>query len=132
MYLLVTGCSESYESRYASYGEAEQRGAIKNGWIPENIPKTAVDIVKKHNVERRSTIISFAYTGRFRDMLGDDCELADKKNLIWPNISAKWWPQDLNVDYKETIDLPYVFYWCNNLEGFYAISTLTNRAYFWQ
>jgi len=57
--LTVSACSEQVEARYASYGDAVEKGAVRRGWIPAYVPPSATEIVEVHNLDTNAQLLRF-------------------------------------------------------------------------
>jgi hypothetical protein len=55
----VASCSDTYETTYANYAEAENDGAVARGWIPDFVPRNAHDIQELHNVDTNQQTLTF-------------------------------------------------------------------------
>lgn len=91
--LIVTaGCRESLESHYDTYDAAVADGAIKRGWLPQWLPKSATDIHEWHNIDTNATTASFAYGHEDPSIFLAGCE---QENEVRRNPgSSSWWPND--------------------------------------
>jgi hypothetical protein len=57
--LALAGCRETYRARYATYRDAEQRGAVQRGWIPAFVPRSATDIAEAHQLDMNTQRLRF-------------------------------------------------------------------------
>ena len=89
--LLIPGCFEQYETRYASLGDALD--SIEAGWIPRYLPASARDIRERHDVESNEIWISFRYDPEDSTWMEDACEPAE--HVPGPHRSPGWWPVPL-------------------------------------
>jgi hypothetical protein len=48
---LVTGCSDTVESRYATRSDAEADALFERGWLPAIIPSSSREIVMKNDLD---------------------------------------------------------------------------------
>lgn len=77
---LLISCSEELEESYASFAEAENDGAVKRGWVPAFVPKSARDIHDTHNLDTNAQTLEFranpsdvhAMVAGLRPILPDD------------------------------------------------------------
>jgi len=58
--LFLSACSERFTAYYPKYEDALKAGAVKCGWIPEIIPKMAIDIHEQHDID--TTLFYFGMT----------------------------------------------------------------------
>ncbi len=54
-----TGCGGQQEASYADLIAAERAGAIRQGWIPDWVPKSARDLREVHNIDTNQSMLSF-------------------------------------------------------------------------
>jgi hypothetical protein len=90
--LFAAGCKESFESNYPTYDAAIADGAVKRGWLPDWLPKSATDIHEWHNIDTNATIASFAYGQAEPSVFLAGChpETQTRRN----HGRASWWPND--------------------------------------
>lgn len=55
----LVACSERATKFYPKYEDAANDGAVKRGWIPEIVPKTATEIHEHHNLDTNEVWIRF-------------------------------------------------------------------------
>jgi hypothetical protein len=66
---------ETPTSRYESYAEAQEAGAMQEGeWIPSFLPKSSRNIVEAHNRDTKKQLVTFDYTPGDLGALETDCE----------------------------------------------------------
>jgi len=101
---VLTGCAELSgegdikSSKYTSFQEASQKGAFKSGWLPQALPRSAMNIVEAHNVDSNELWATFRYSNNDIHGLTKECAINQKARL--PNAkrtkrSAAWWPAEL-------------------------------------
>jgi hypothetical protein len=93
---------ENPSAEYESFGDAVRAGAVgPNGWIPEFLPKSAEQIVERHNIDTNESSLTFQFSG---------------SDLHVPDSCVKIPSQDSSVH----------AYTCNRrteLGGFWSVST---------
>ncbi len=92
---LSGGCSDEYESRYASKAEAVRDGAIARGWIPDILPADALDIREVHNIDTNRTWCCFTSPGgveQVRKRLQEVGAKQDAGPRSPEGRSPAWWP----------------------------------------
>ena len=57
--VLVVGCYEKERAEYATYAEAERQGAVRRGWIPAYVPRSATDIAEAHDLDANTQRLRF-------------------------------------------------------------------------
>ena len=81
---------DSRESSYATYEAAVHDGAIKRGWLPGWLPRTASNIHEWHDQDTNETLASFAYGNakpeEFLRLCRRDPSAPQSRHR------AKWWP----------------------------------------
>jgi hypothetical protein len=57
----LVGCEllEEKESHYATYEQAEREGAVKRGWIPAYVPRSATNIRERHDLDTNDQALRF-------------------------------------------------------------------------
>jgi hypothetical protein len=57
--LVLSSCSDSTTTLYATHADAVKDGAVGRGWVPSFIPGDAVDIRESHAVDVGQVVITF-------------------------------------------------------------------------
>ena len=66
---------------YATLQDAMEAGVIKQGWLPDFLPRSARDIREKHNYEENRVIACFSFdpSEKMLRMLSEAIEVADDR-----------------------------------------------------
>ena len=92
---LCCGCSETIESRYSNTNEAIRSGAIARGWVPDILPKDAVDIREFHKIDTGQTWGCFITPGGLQQVRTRLLEVGAKQEegTLPPEAGGPpWWP----------------------------------------
>lgn len=121
---LLSGCdsldgkNDWISSEYSTMQEAVDAGALRNGWIPSDMPASAHSIVEVHSVDSNEIWLKFQYEGqgieRLRDKCTEDPEVAlpDAKRT---RLNVPWWPQGLSPG-DEALSGEFVFFSCHGVK----------------
>jgi hypothetical protein len=135
--LQLIACSERATKYYPKYEDASIDGAVKRGWIPEIVPKTATEIYEQHDLDTNEVWIRFNVQGKENGgvtaglkKLTDD-EIS-KIKLMYP-AKVNWWfevliqqsPSNDNALNAEVFRVK-----CNG-DGYLAIDRVSEKAYYW-
>ena len=76
---------ENKESKFATYSQLESSDLIKNGWVPNYLPRSAYDIHETHNIDTNEIKIRFSYKVGDIQSLVNACDLtvSDKLKSIF-------------------------------------------------
>ena len=130
--LLVSGCDffERKDNKYKDYSEAIESQSWKGGWLPELLPKDAINIFESHYIDRPSVIVSFEFTGDFKAVLDNKC--TKTPHIKFADMNASWWPNNLTGEAFGSSH-EYHYYKCFD-KGvcYFAIPFDQQKAYFWR
>lgn len=56
---ICIGCNEVMRESYKDYAAAERAGAVTRGWIPDFVPRSAVDIAEVHDLDLNTQRLRF-------------------------------------------------------------------------
>jgi len=80
----AASCGETMESHYPDRAAAVAGGAIKRGWLPEWLPRSARNIEAWHDLDTNRTIASFSYEASDAPVLPSECRAPDPRTAkIW-------------------------------------------------
>lgn len=131
--LIVSGCelSETREASYADYSAAEKAGEVKRGWIPAYIPKSAVNIRLKYDIENNQTWLTFHVSGDDLLWIQSSCERVSGSEMDYPRKSpARWWPSGLINNVSQQQGGFYEYYRCQN-KGMVAFDKNRKEFFYW-
>lgn len=137
MALLVIACSEQATKFYPKYEDAANDGAVKRGWIPEIVPKTATEIHEHHNLDTNEVWIRFNVPRLDRNRLTaglkklTDEEIAKIKMKHPSKVS--WWFEGLTQQSPANDNAlnSEVFRVNCNGDGYLASDRVSERVYYW-
>ena len=118
--LAIISCSQELilEEFYADWDAAEQSGSIRRGWIPNWLPKEAINIREKHDLDSSAVAISFDHADQIFQFKKVVCEKGS--DAPKPFIKMKNFPNKINE--LEGVQL---------CDGFY-VYRLDKTFYFWK
>jgi hypothetical protein len=89
--LVVAGCSDRYESSYATYADAKSRGALGPGkWLPEFLPRSAREIREEHDIDTNELWVAFT----FEEELSAPASCARSSHqAVLDDRAPRWWLQ---------------------------------------
>ena len=100
--LTLGACDETQRATYATYSAAETEGAVRRGWIPEYVPRSATDITEVHDLDLNTQRLRFrAPEADLRAMVAAfvPISLAEARSLaVWSPALSGDWPAELSVD----------------------------------
>ena len=132
--LSIAGCSDRFESRYASLTEAEKKGALERGWIPDSLSESTFGIVEVHDTDTNEVWGAFQFQPRESPFSspGIGATSSDaQRDLRSPEIG--WWPTLLIAPFDEMkISQAGFKLYTNSTNSFYfAINQSEGKGYFW-
>jgi len=139
MAIAFTACSERFTEYYPKYEDAAKDGAVKRGWIPEIVPKTAIEIHEQHDLDTNDVWIRFTFPSSRRDQLTSGLKRlsndeVEKVRVRRPS-NVDWWfegliqqaPANDNALNAEI----YVVKCHEDRAGYLALDRTSQRVYFW-
>lgn len=133
----LIACSERATKYYPKYEDAASDSAVKRGWIPEIVPKTATEIHEQHDLDTNDVWLRFNVPS-----LGKGKLSAGLKGLTDEEISkiklknpskADWWFEGLiqqSPSNDNALNAEVFRVNCNG-DGYLAIDRSTQRVYYW-
>ena len=90
----LQGCApETVQSRYDTYVLAERNGAIRAGWLPQWLPKTATNVAEIHNIDTNAVMWGATVPLGQEVSLPEGCKAAARSQLPPPQFKPVWWPE---------------------------------------
>lgn len=82
--MTAAACSDTYDTTYATYAEAQRDGAIVRGWIPDFVPHNARNIRDVHNLDtNEQTLIFYIEPGAVLEFInGFDATVGDDTSIM--------------------------------------------------
>ena len=132
--LSCVGCSDSFESHYASFSEAKKSGAVERGCIPTALTEKTFDIVEVHHADTNETWGSFQFPPRENSFGSAPIEAtaADAQGGLTAS-DEKWWPSSLEVPFDEMkiSQAGFKLFGDSTKEFYFAINHGEGKGYFW-
>ena len=125
-----TACAEQQEASYADLGAAERAGAVRQGRVPEWLPKSARGLREVHNFETNQSMLAFRYDPGERLTLPDSCSQVRPSEVPAASFAASWWPRD--VPSSKFVTHRHAFFSCETGRAFLALSASSGAAYYWR
>jgi len=126
----VAGCDETPEVYYPGYEVAISSDAIVRGWIPVWLPKSAIEIREKHNLDTNQSMLAFRFNGSEKVEVASGCERIEPINLKEPPFKVSWWPGDVPASRLSTYR--HSFYSCEGGKAFLALSAKLGEGFYWR
>jgi len=137
--LLLSACSERFTAYYPKYEDALKAGAIKRGWIPEIIPKTATDIHEQHDIDTNEVWIRFDLPSADKNrLMAGMRKLTDREILnlrVGHPSRADWWFENLIQQQPANNNALnaeiYVVKCREDKNGYMAFDHISQMVYYW-
>jgi len=135
---VVAACSgiKSQTNSFASLAEAQQAGAVRNGWIPDGLPQGSHDIREGHVPGTRQRWGLFEYPHAeetvLRGLLQSEEISADGQQCDVP-ARIEWWPLILRgqLDGPRLAATGVHVYRAKEGDLLFAVNWNQGRAYYW-
>lgn len=130
--LVVTciACTEQQEASYADLATAERAGAVRRGWIPDWVPKSAHDLREVHNLDTNRSMLAFRYDPSDRPAVPNTCSQVRASEVPPVPFAASWWPRD--VPPTKFVTHRHAFFSCEIGRAFLAVSADEGEVYYWR
>jgi hypothetical protein len=137
--LQLFACSDRATKYYPKYEDAAKDGAVKRGWIPEIVPKTAIEIHEQHDLDTNDVWIRFTFPSSRSDQLTSGLKRLSndevKKIRVRRPSNVEWWfegliqqaPANDNALNAEI----YTVKCYEDRAGYLALDRTGKRVYFW-
>ena len=99
--VVLSGCSDLLESSYANYDEVVADNAIRRGWIPIFLPKSASNIQEIHNLENNEIWLVFNLKSDDYKAMVRSCNSIPMSEIQYPSRAVSWWPDALSPDLED-------------------------------
>jgi hypothetical protein len=128
--LLAFAACETRQASYKDYKAAEEAGEITKGWIPAYLPKSAIDIRIKYDVENNGTWLTFHARVDDISSILNSCQPVSQSDVNYPLRSpARWWPSTLIADARQGIG-SYEYYRCKD-RAMMALDKKKGEFFYW-
>jgi hypothetical protein len=118
------------EASYADFAEAEKAGAMRRGWVPAWIPRSARTIRETHDLDTKQTMLSFRYAPGEMLAVPDSCIPVGSTELRGTPFSPSWWPRD--VPPPRFVTHRHAYFACEAGRAFLAVSPNDGEGYYWR
>ena len=101
--LVIGGClNDVLDESYSDMNEAIKDGAIDRGWIPEWIPKTAINIKELHNLDTNQSALAFDIPSQTIWELPEQCNSITENEVELSRYQRPWLPNEskLKINFK--------------------------------
>lgn len=133
MGFLLSSCSDTYQSKYDTYDDAQASGAFRQGWVPKDIPPSSYDFREKHNIDVNWCYGSFRFPKTDAEVWRAKTEVpTESSSETIPIIPRKDWPHAIGqpvcaanlerTGFELRIMLPFSF----------AVDFKEGYAYYWR
>ena len=133
----LIACSERETKYYQKYENATNDDAVKRGWIPEIVPKTATEIHEQHDLDTNEVWIRFnvsreeknRVTAGLKKLTDDEIS---KIKLKYPSKTS-WWFEGLiqqSPSNDNALNSEVFLINCNG-DGYLAVERDSERVYYW-
>lgn len=123
-------CNERREASYADLATAERAGAIRQGWIPDWVPRSAREIRELHDLDTNQSMLSFRYDPNDLLTVPSTCSQVRPSEVSPAPFRASWWPND--VPPSAFVTHRHAFFACEPGRAFLAISDGQGEAHYWR
>jgi hypothetical protein len=108
----LAACSETFDSTYATFSEAQREGATIRGWVPAWLPPNATNIREVHDIDTNRFMLGFTVAKRPKVTLPNDCVRIGPRAAAKPPFRRQWWPSDVPANPLATHR--HSFFKCND------------------
>lgn len=125
--VVLAGCADTTDSTYRDLQAVRASGVIDQGWIPEWIPVSAVELYESHDADSGESMLTARYDENEPIEWSEACEQVSPFEPPQPPFRRKWWPSD--VPASRWSAPRHVFLRC----GDYAFAAFgEGRFYYWR
>ena len=78
MLLFAFLTQDTYKNHFADYEQMKASGLMEKGWIPDYIPRSAIDINERHSLDTNEVNMSFKYNFTDAEKAVTGCMLLEK------------------------------------------------------
>lgn len=120
---------ETKETHYENIAQADKHGAIKRGWIPAWLPKTAHSLNEAHNIDTNWQVLTFKFDLQEEWTISHECKEIDANIVPPPYATYEWWPK--NVPPSNSKNSDYEYFKCDASQSFAAINKKKGTGCHW-
>jgi hypothetical protein len=139
MLATLSACSNVYNAEYPTYAAAVQAGAVKSGWVPEMVPKTAIDLREQHDIDSNDVWLRFTLPSADKGQIFNNLKKLSDADIMKIKIryprKSDWWFEGLIQqspanDNALNSDI-YTFKCHNEKNGYIAFERNSLKVYYW-
>jgi hypothetical protein len=123
----LVACVEALDASYSTFPEAQSKGAVVAGWVPEWLPPAATGIREVHNIDTNRFMLAFYVPTGTQLSLPAGCAPVAPRAPNGPPFKRAWWPSDVPADGVSTHR--HSFFACPSY--FVAHSSSLGEGYVW-
>ena len=82
------------DASYDDVTEALEAGMVEKGWIPDWIPRNAVNLREVHDLDTNVSELSFEIPDAVEMRLPVDCKPVGYPETVETRIHRRWWPTE--------------------------------------
>ena len=102
--ILLSSCGKLLESSYSNYNEVVEDDAIRRGWIPFFLPKSASNIREVHDLDTNEVWLVFNLDPKDAEAMAKSCTSIPLTEIVYPSQPLPWWPEKLDPNYQGQAD----------------------------
>ena len=118
---------ENTKTEYDDYLAVVRDDAIRRGWVPDFLPRSATKIVEQHQIDESYGYVAFDAADRDITVLHDLCRQMEYTEVKYFSSYPIWWPKELSD--STVVSAKPDFYLC---EEYGVLATIGHkRHYYW-
>ena len=127
--LSLAACSDDVViARYATLKDAENAGAVSRGWLPDWLPKSAVEIEEAHDVDTNISALQLTFSPSEDWRPPEECGSVDLPSI--PKAKGlDDWPDDVPPRWSTP---RHSFMQCEDGKAFLAFSMQSGEMFYWR
>jgi len=122
-----------YDCHYATYDDAAASESVRHGWLPRDLPSSAVDIHERHSCDTDEVWAAFRYDPHAADDFTDGWMKIDVGDLARPSDpnwfpyeeEITWWPGEFDEAGLTVYSRP------SSRREFLALDQEAGTGYYW-
>lgn len=135
----LSGCSERFTEYYPTYDTAAKKGAIQRGWIPETVPKTAIEIYEQHDLDNNEIWLRFSVPAVEKDKITTGLKKLTHDEILKIKLrnpsKVNWWFEGL-IQQSPANDNAlnaeiYVVIRESGKTAYVAVDRVSSQIYYW-
>lgn len=127
--VLLAACGEYKEVSYSDFAAAKADGAMARGWIPEWIPRSAVQIQEAHDLDSNRSALALRFSEKEVWALPPTCKQISQADAPNSPVQPPGWPDDMPA--SSAVTHRHVYYACEE-NSFVAVSQSQGEFFHWR